>query len=379
MFTYQKTNRYFAQIARGLEQYGAEELTELGCGDVKPVFMGIYFNADSSALYRANYMSRMCTKILAPLLTFDCHSTKYLYKTAGKIKWDHLLSPENTFAVNASVTCSKIKHSQYAALCLKDAVVDYFRDHSGARPGIDKETHDIAFHLRIEHNRAIISLDTSGGSLHRRGYRQVSVEAPMQETLAAALIHLSRWDGDAPLIDPMCGSGTIITEALMRFCRIPAAYLRKKFGFEMMPEFDGKLWNEIKAEANSRIRPLPKGLLTGSDASPDAVAAARHNCNLLPNGEEINIKTKRYQDVIFPDKGVIITNPPYGIRLKQEEGAGRFMRELGAFLKKQRQCTAAYLYAGRPELIKQTGLPSVWQKKLMNGGLEGILAKFSLY
>ncbi|MEW6519221.1 MAG: THUMP domain-containing protein [Thermodesulfobacteriota bacterium] len=376
MFTYQKTNRYFAQIARGLEQYGAEELAALGCREVAAKFMGVYFDADQAALYRANYLSRLCTRILAPLLTFDCHSTKYLYKTARKINWHELLSEKNTFAVNASVTGSHIKHSQYAALCLKDAIVDHFRDLTGSRPNIDTENPDLWLHLRIERNRAIISLDTSGGSLHRRGYRQLSVEAPMQETVAAAIIRLSKWDGATPLIDPMCGSGTILTEALMHRCRIPAAFLRRKFGFEMMPEYDQGLWDEVRAEANSRIERLPKGLLTGSDASAEAVKAARHNCSLLPHGDKVIIKQKKYQE-IGPARGaIIITNPPYGIRLKQDEGAARFMRELGDFLQGGQCCAAAYVYLGRPELVKETGLRPAWQKPLMNGGLEGVLVRF---
>jgi putative N6-adenine-specific DNA methylase len=378
MFTYQKTNRYFAQIARGLEQYGAEELAGLGCQDVKPMFMGIYFDADPADLYRANYMSRLCTRILAPLLTFDCHSTKYLYKTARKIDWHELLSEKNTFAINASVTGSSIKHSQYAALCLKDAIVDHFRDRTGIRPDVDTENPDLWFHLRIERNRAIISLDTSGGSLHRRGYRQMSVEAPMQETVAAAIIRLSNWDGDTPLIDPLCGSGTILAEALMHRCRIPAAYLRQKFGFEMMPGYDRELWNQVRTEANNRIERLPGGLLSGSDVSAEAVKAALHNCRMLPHGDKIIIKNKRYQESSPARESIIVTNPPYGLRLKQNEGAERFMRELGDFLKKQKHCPAAYLYLGRPELLKELALRPAWQKPLLTGGLEGVLVRFDI-
>lgn len=378
MFTYQKTQRYFAQMARGLEKHGAEELAGLGCLEVTPKFMGVYFDADLATLYRVNYMSRLCTRVLAQLLTFDCHSTKYLYKTARKINWHELLSEKNTFAIAASVTGSSIKHSQYAALCLKDAIVDHFRDSRGIRPDVDTENPDIWFHLRIERNRAIISLDTSGGSLHRRGYRQMSVEAPMQETVAAAVIRLSGWDGGAPLVDPMCGSGTILSEALMHYCHIPAAYLRKKFGFEMMPEYDRTLWEKIKSEANSAIRRPPGGLLSGSDSSGEAVKAAQHNLKLLPHGDKIVIKNKKYQDISLPGKAIIVTNPPYGLRLKQKEGAEQFMRDLGHFLQKQRGCQAAYLYLGKPELVKEIGLRAAWQKPLMNGGLEGVLAKFAL-
>jgi putative N6-adenine-specific DNA methylase len=374
MFTYQKTGRYFAQIARGLEKYGAAELTALGCREVAPGFMGIFFDADPATLYRANYQSRLCTRILAPLLTFDCHSTRYLYKTAGKIAWHELFTEKHTFAVNASVTGSGIKHSQYAALCLKDAIVDHFRDRCGIRPNVDTENPDVWFHLRIEKNRAIISLDTSGGSLHRRGYRQMSVEAPMQETVAAAVIRLSNWDGAVPLVDPLCGSGTILAEALMHYCRIPAGFLRKKFGFEMMPEFDAKLWHRVRTEANSRIQRLPAGLLAGGDSSAEAVKAAQHNCRLLPHGDGIAIKNKRYQDSTLPAQAMIITNPPFGIRLKHQEGAERFIRELGDFLQRKGR-GPAFLYLGKPELAKALGRRPAWEKPLMNGGLAGVLVR----
>lgn len=377
MFTYQKTNRYFAQIARGLEKYGAEELAALGCREITPKFMGVYFDADPATLYRVNYMSRLCTRVLAQLLTFDCHSTKYLYKTARKIDWHGLLSEKQTFAINASVTGSHIKHSQYAALCLKDAIADHFRDRCGIRPDVDTENPDVWFHLRIERNRAIISLDTSGGSLHRRGYRQMSVEAPMQETVAAAIIRFSKWDGSVPLVDPLCGSGTILAEALMHYCHIPAGFLRKKFGFEMMPEFDRELWHRVRAEANGRIQRLPAGLLAGSDSSAEAVKAAQHNCRLLPHGDSISIKNKRYQEITLPRSAVIVTNPPYGIRLKQKEGAEPFIRELGDFLKRKVR-GSAYLYLGKPELAKEIGLRPVWEKPLMNGGLEGVLVKLDI-
>ncbi len=376
MFTYQKTSRYYALIGKGLEEHGAEELTQLGALDIKTGFHCLYFNADQASLYRVNYMTRLCSRILAPLLSFDCHSSKYLYKTAKKIDWTQLLNNDRTFAVSASVADSKIKHSQYAALCLKDAVVDQFRELDGSRPSIDKRTPDILLHLRIERNRATISLDTSGGSLHRRGYRQTSVEAPMHETLAAAIIRLSGWDGETPLIDPMCGSGTILSEALMHYCRIPAAYLRKHFGFELMPEFDEKIWNKVKTEENGRMRRLPKGLLSGSDISPEAVEAAQENSRLLPFGDKIIFKKKSFQDISQLENVTIITNPPYGIRLKQDGGMVRFMRELSDFFKHHCRKSTVYLYLGKPQLAEHISLKPSWKKDVMNGGLEGQLIKY---
>ena len=199
MFAYQKNQRFFAQVADGLEEAGGRELEALGAEEVKASYRGIYFTADHRALYRINYSSSICTRILAPLLTFDCHSDKYLYNTAGSIPWSAILSLETTFAIFANVSNSNITHSQYAARKLKDAIVDQFRESCGKRPDVDPDNPDVWISLYIQGNKATISLDTSGGSLHRRGYRKASVKAPMQETVAAAIIKFSQWDGSKPL------------------------------------------------------------------------------------------------------------------------------------------------------------------------------------
>ena len=240
MFTYQKSDRYFAQIAEGLEDLGRKELQELGARDIKPGYRGFYFSADKDSLYRLSYCSRLLSRVLAPLILFDCHSAKYLYKTACKIDWASLIDLKDTFAVKANVSHSKITHSQYASLRLKDAIVDVFRSNTGERPNVDTKTPDVLFNLYIQNNKATIYLDTSGASLHRRGYRLQSIAAPMQEIVAAAIIRLSAWDGSRPLVDPMCGSGTLLCEAMMHYCRIPAGFLRKKFGLESLPDFDAK-------------------------------------------------------------------------------------------------------------------------------------------
>jgi len=254
-FEYQKWHRYFVQIAGSMEEMGAAELEALGARKVKPAYRGCYIHADRKTLFRINYESRLSTRVLAPLLTFQCHSTKYLYKTARSIKWGMLLRPENTFAVFSTVSHSAITHSKYAALCVKDAIVDFFRDTRGKRPGINREDPDVWINLHIENNRAVISLDTSGGSLHRRGYRVSAGEAPMQETLAAAIVGFSTLKGDSLFYDPMCGSGTLTAEVLMRFCRIPAGYLRKRFGFEFLPDFNKEEWLSVRKKLMSRYVP----------------------------------------------------------------------------------------------------------------------------
>ncbi len=379
MFTYQKTNRYFAQIGAGLEETGAAELLELGAAEATPAFRGVSFSADRQSLYRIVYSTRLCSTVMAPLLRFDCHSTKYLHKTARRIPWQDLMGPETSFVVAANVSGGHIRHSHYAALCLKDAIVDHFRDATGQRPSVDKEDPDLRLNLFIANNKATISLDLGGGSLHRRGYRREAVAAPMQETLAAAIIRLSGWDGSRPLVDPLCGSGTLLAEALMHACRVPAGFLRREFGFERLPDFEPDLWRGLRNSLDSAIEPLAAGLISGSDADRAAVAAARTNCNLLPGGEGIRIEKCRFQDRPASPDSVIVANPPYGLRLGNRDETLALMTELGNFLKQRCTGASAFLYFGDRELIKHLGLRPAWKKPLANGGLDGLLAKYELY
>jgi len=379
IYAYQKTNRYFAQIADGMEEIGIEELELLGASDVKPAFRGLYFSADKKTLYRLNYASRLCTRFLAPLLTFDCHSPEYLYKTAYKIDWTSLFDISSTFVISANVSHSIIRHSQYAALCLKDAIVDNFRDKLGKRPDVERINPDIHFNLHIENDKATIYLDTSGGSLHRRGYRSESLEAPMQETLAAAIIRLTQWDGETPLYDPMCGSGTLLCEAMMRYCRIPSGYLRGNFGFKFLPDFDGQLWKSVKKEMDDQIRELPKGLIAGSDVDRQAIDAARAGCRVLPGGEGIKFSNARFQDLPGLEGHTIVCNPPYGKRIGNKRNPGELVKEFGDFLKQRCTGSNAYVYFGERELIKSVGLRTSWKRALKNGSLDGRLVKYELY
>ena len=378
MFSYQQNNRFFAQIADEMKALAVDELTELGALNITPIYRGIYFEADKAALYRINYTSRLITRVLAPLISFQCHSTKYLYKMAKAIIWTDLFSVENTFAIFANVSHSNIKHSQYAALCLKDAIVDFFREKSGKRPDIDTVSPNVWLNLHIENNRAVINFDTSGGSLHRRGYRKKTVAAPMQETLAAAIIQLSEWDGSRPLYDPMCGSGTLLCEALMYYCRIPSGILREKFGFELLPDFDRTVWNSVKRKAGQQTRDLSEGIISGSDVSKKAIETAIVNVRNLPYSEKIKFNMINFQNILKLENSIIVCNPPYGIRLKGKNLAD-FYKSLGDFLKQRCQGCSAYIYFGNRELIKKIGLKPLWKKPLKNGGLEGRLVKYEMY
>ncbi len=379
MFSYQMTNRYFALVAEGAKEIATIELIELGATDVKSAPRGLLFFADQKSLYRINYKSKLCTRICAPLLTFDCHSTKYLHKTAIKLPWQELLTTDQTFAIKATLANSRIKHSQYAALCLKDAIVDHFRTATGERPSIDRQNPDLWLDLYIGGNKATISIDTAGGSLHRRGYRIDSVTAPMQETLAAAVIRLSEWDGERPLFDPMCGSGTLLSEALIAYCKIPASVLRKRFGFEGLPDFDKSIWHQVKSEEKQLIRTLPKGLIGGCDISARSQKAAIGNLKNLPGGSSVHIARKSFQDIESLNDTTIICNPPYGIRLNKEQEAKDLIEEFGNFLKRRCTGSTAFIFLGKKELLKSVGLRPSWKKPLKSGGLDGVLAKYDMY
>lgn len=379
MTDYQKNETYFAQIADGLEEIGLGELAELGAVDARPVRRGIHFKADRAALYRINYCTRLSTRILAPLKTFVCPDAEAIYRAARDIDWTLFFNLDQTFAVFASTAGSSVPHSQFAGLKLKDAVVDQFRAGCGRRPNVDPRTPDLWINLYVKKDRGTISIDTSGGSLHRRGYRTRSVDAPMQETVAAAMVHLSGWDGRVPLADPMCGSGTLIIEAVMAYCRIPAGYLRTGFGFQHLPDYDPRLWQTVKDAADSRMQKLPERLVYASDVDPHAVAATRANCKLIPNARQVNALRMDFTQIDGLDNRIILCNPPYGIRLTGQEHLDDFYRRLGDFLKQRCKGSEAYIYFGNRDMIKHIGLKPAWKKPLRNGGLDGRLVKFTLY
>jgi putative N6-adenine-specific DNA methylase len=379
MFQYQLNHRFFAQAPEGIEELAGRELLELGAERVRTSYRGIYFDAGKADLYRINYGARLTTRVLAPLITFRCHSADYLYKKAKEIHWEEFFSPDQTFAVFANVTHSKIHHSQYAALRLKDALVDSFRERFDKRPSVKKIDPDVWISLYIELDNATISLDTSGGSLHRRGYREEGGEAPMQEIAAAAMIRLSEWDGSKPLYDLMCGSGTLLSEALMTYCRIPGGYLRKRFSFQFLPDYEETLWSAVKQELAAAIREPPEGLISGSDLSEKAVESARRNMMDLPHGERVALRVTDFRAIQELQDRVILCNPPYGIRLDRHTDLSSFYRELGDFLKQKCRGSSAFVYFGNREWISHVGLKPSWKKPLKSGGLDGRLVKYEIY
>ena len=379
MFLFEKSNQYFAQCPGKMEELAIKEIKDYGITDIKSQYRGFYFSSDLEHLMRINYRARLLSRILAPLIIFDCHSEKYLFTTAKKLEWDRLLRPDESFAIFSNVANSNISHSQYATQVLKDAIADYFKDKYGERPSVERHNPDVWINLFINRNRATISLDISGGPLHKRGYRLESVAAPMQETLAAALINISDWNGEQPLWDPFCGSGTILSEALLEYARIPTGFKRTSYGFEKMPDFDQSKWNKIKDDGERLKRPLPDDLIYGSDISEMAVKAAKTNLNSIPFGHNVNIAKMDFRNSEGFENGVIITNPPYGVRLGETEALRKLYKEFGDFLKRKCSGTTAYVYCGNTALIKDIGLKPEKKIQLINGNLDGRLLKISIY
>jgi putative N6-adenine-specific DNA methylase len=379
MYEYQKNKNYFAQIAEGIKELGAQELAELGALNITPEYGGLYFNADKEALYRINYSARLVSRILAPLASFDCRTPEQLYRKAREIKWMDFISAGNTFAVFGNVSNSGITNSHFASLRLKDAIADSFREQSGIRPDVDTRSPDLWLNIYIRNNNAVISVDTSGGSLHRRGYRKDAVSAPMQETVAAAIIKYTLWDGSVPLYDPMCGSGTLLSEALMHYCRIPSGVLRERFGFEFLPDHDKSLWVKVKKELDREILDLPEGLISGSDISPEAITISKTNFLNLPHGNRIKLEQLDFRRCEGLMNGVIITNPPYGIRTGNAQELNSLYESFGDFLKQKCKGSAAYIYFGEREFIKKIGLKPAWKKPLSAGGLDGRLVKYEMF
>jgi len=381
MYVYQRNNEFFAQAPGLMEKMCEEELRELGARNTRTTYRGVYFEADHATLYKINYTSRLLSRVLAPLTIFRCPDADTLLRAVRAIHWNEFFSLEHTFAITASVHENKnFTNSLYAAQLTKDGVADFFRKHyRGKRPDVQTVNPDMRLNLRIEKETAVLSLDTSGESLHKRGYRLWAGDAPMQETLAAAIIRLSEWDGENVLWDCMCGSGTIVAEALMHYCRMPAQLLRAKFGLFHLPDFNQTLWKKVKEQSDTLMRPLPPGLLRGSDISRKAIEVARKNLSHLPHFEAVHLSLGAFQEVKEFENGTLLANPPYGIRLGEFEDAQKIYTALGDFLKQKCTGTTAYIYMGDPQLRKSIGLRTSRRVPLVNGKLEGVLVQINSY
>lgn len=373
-----KTFRMIAKTFTGFEEVLANELTELGAEDVRTVKRGVQFYGDKKLLYKTNYQSRASLRILKPIASFKAMNENQLYDEIRNIDWSEYLDIGHTFSIDGITSYSNITHSKYLALKSKDAIVDQFRDKFGKRPNVNKDDPDVAINVRIFKNEATVSLDSSGESLHKRGYRVGTGPAPMNEVLAAGLILLSGWKGDTNFIDPLCGSGTIPIEAALFAKNIPSGYFREDYSFKRWKDFDADLWSEIKTEAENEIKEFDKSII-GSDWSGRILTVAKDNVASAGLENTITLKTSFINDLVpVEGGGILIMNPPYGERIKISDIIELY-KGIGDALKQNFVGYNAWIISSNHEALKFVGLRPSRNITVYSGQLECKYAKFEIY
>ena len=364
-------NQEFELIAKtfqGLEEVLAQELTELGAGNIEIGRRMVSFTGDKAMMYRANFCLHTALRILKPIKHFTATTPDEVYNVIKDIAWEDYLDPTSTFAVDAVVYSEVFRHSKFVAYKVKDAVADYFREKTGNRPSVRINNPDIQLHIHIAEDQCTLALDSSGESLHRRGYRQEQVEAPLNEVLAAGMILLTGWRGECDLIDPMCGSGTIPIEAALIARNIAPGVFRKEFGFEKWKDFDKELFDSIYNDDSQEREFTHK--IYGYDNSIKAIAIAQHNVKAAGAGKDIVLKVQPFQQFEQPEeKSIIITNPPYGERISSDDLMGLY-EMIGERLKHAFTGNDAWVLSYREECFDQIGLKASDKISLFNGALE---------
>ena len=344
----------FKMVAKtffGFEELLAKELTQLGAQQVELGTRVVSFVGDKGFMYKANLALRTAIKILKPIKTFKAYNDKSLYDGMMKIDWSEYMNEHQTFVFETTLHSEHFNHSQFVALKSKDAVVDQFRDKTGKRPNIDKDFPDVRLHIHIDRDVCTVSLDTSGESLHRRGYKSATNIAPINEVLAAGMLLLSGWDGQSHFLDPMCGSGTILAEAAMIACNIPANINRKEFAFEKWSDWDSELFDKVLESLLKKTREFHY-TITGYDKAPSAVAKAKDNIKNANLDEYITIKQANFFESEKTTEGPLhmVFNPPYGERLDID--LERFYREIGDTLKQSYPNKNAWFITANLESLK---------------------------
>ncbi|MBD0363515.1 MAG: RNA methyltransferase [Coleofasciculus sp. C3-bin4] len=373
-------NQYFATVARGLEPIAAQELERLGALEVRPDFTGVHFVGDSALLYRVNLWARTIFRVLVTLREFPCPDADRLYEEVQNIEWEQYLQPHNTLAVNATGGNDQLNHTHFTALQVKNAIVDQQRNQFGQRSSVDTQNPDVLINAHIHQDRCILSLDSSGTSLHRRGYRPAVGVAPLKETLAAALLDMAEWEPSLPFLDPLCGSGTLPLEASLKALNIAPGLFRMQFAFERWPDFDEALWEQLLKEAeNSEISEL-KVPIVGSDRDSDILKQARINAQQCGLADKVKFTQTELSQVEAPaDSGVIICNPPYGERIGDAKELGDLYKLLGDVFKQRFKGWTAFVLTGNKELAKRVGLKASRRIPVYNGALACTLLKYELY
>ena len=354
-----------AKTFQGLENVLAKELTELGANDVQIGRRMVSFSGDKELMYRANFQLRTAIRILKPIKHFRATTADEVYEAVKAMDWTEYLDNDTTFAVDSVVFSTEFRHSKFVAYKVKDAIVDQFREKTGNRPNVRITNPDLQLHIHVAEFDCTLSLDSSGESLHRRGYRQESVEAPLNEVLAAGIIMQTGWHGECDLIDPMCGSGTIAIEAALIARGIAPGVYRKEYAFEKWRDYDRELFEKIY-EDESKERPFEHHIYA-YDINHNAIAIASNNVKAAGLSKEISLQQQDFKDFTQPkEKSIIITNPPYAMRMGEKDEVEALYRDLGKKLPVLRDFKY-YIIAADEKFEEHFGKKADKKRKLYNG------------
>jgi putative N6-adenine-specific DNA methylase len=362
---------------QGLEEVLARELTNLGANNIEIQRRAVRCTVDKALLYKANFWLRTASRVLIPIATFKAETHDQIYDAVKAIDWNEYMTLENTFAIDSTVYSDHFHHSQFVTYRVKDAIADYFKDRYQQRPSVDAKQPDIYLNLHIAQQTCTLSLDSSGESLHKRGYRSDQTEAPLNEALAAGMILLSGWHGECDFIDPMCGSGTLLIEAALIALNIAPGVYRHQFGFERWVDFDEELFNNIYND-DSQERPFAHHIY-GSDQSLRAIRIAEENIKSAGLKKYIQVETKPMEELQQPtEKAVILFNPPYGERLLTEDLLGLYST-MGKTLKHTFTGNTAWVISSNLECLDHMGLRPNQRIKLLNGALPCEFRQYELF
>jgi len=365
------TEELFISCAEHLESLLCEELSELRIPAVRKSFRGVFAEKSIESVYTINYLSRLATRVLWPLHSFFCPDRQTLYREAKKIPWLQFIDPEKTFAIDANVSHPTLRHSLFAAQCVKDALCDVVREKTQSRPSVDVKEPDVQFHLFIHNKRAVISLDTSGAPLYKRGWKAQSTLATIPETIAAALLKLSGYKPADQLCDPFCGSGTILIEAAFIATQTPAGFLRRKWGFFHLPQHDPQKWERFKHAFDAKRIPLEPAKICGADKDLTAINLCRAHLAKLGLEKDIPLSHKEVYAYVPPlAPTLIVTDPPLGKRLLSPP---KIYEDFAHFLKRQGNALKTFVLAPDEERLSAASLSVVSRFPLNYGGLEMFL------
>jgi putative N6-adenine-specific DNA methylase len=373
-------SEYFATVARGLEELAAQELTELGAQDVAQGFCGVSFQGDRELLYRVNLWARLPFRVLMKLGEFPSLDANELIESIQQIEWAKYLNPDLTMAVTVTGKNEQLNHSHFTAVQVKRAITNQQTKEFGSRSNVDIDEPDVRINVHIDKDICTVSLDSSGNSLHRRGYRSAVGDAPLKESLAAALMKMSGWTPDMAFVDPLCGSGTLPLEAAMQALNIAPGVFREQFGFERWLDFDRALFDRLLKDAEAGEKKDVNVTIIGSDRSFEVIQQAKSNAQKSGVDRYIQFAQLELAEVEAPaDSGILLCNPPYGERLGRDEDLGAFYKLLGDILKNRFKGWTAYVLSGNKELAKSIGLRSAQRFPVYNGTLACQLMKYEMY